>query len=126
MKRLIVSLLVISLTWTYAAGQKYQRPAVPTPTAHRGDTTAQPDPQTLASLKWFDLFKDERLQELIREALTHNYDLLEAVARVDAARANLGITRSDQFPTIGASADVVNQRQSRSASFDLPEPIKRD
>lgn len=34
--------------------------------------------------------------------------------------------RSDQFPTITASADVVNQRQSRSAAFDLPEPIKRD
>jgi multidrug efflux system outer membrane protein len=126
MKRFVVSLLLVSLTCTYAAGQKYQRPAVQTPTAHRGDTATQPDPQTLANLKWFDVFKDERLQELINDALIHNYDLREAVARVDAARANLGITRSDQFPTIGASGDVINQRQSRSAAFDLPEPIKRD
>ena len=126
MKRLVASLLMIFLTCAYAAGQKYQRPAVQTPTVHRGDTATQPDPQTLANLKWFDVFQDERLQELIREALTYNYDLREAVARIDAARANLGITRSDQFPTIGASADVINQRQSRSAAFDLPEPIKRD
>ncbi|HEU4767126.1 MAG TPA: TolC family protein, partial [Pyrinomonadaceae bacterium] len=126
MKRFIVSLLLVSLTCTYAAGQSYQRPSVQTPTAHRGDTAAQPDPQTLANLKWFEVFKDERLQDLIRDALAHNYDLREAVARVDGARANLGITRSDQFPTIGAGADVLNQRQSRSSAFDLPEPIKRD
>lgn len=126
MKRFIVSVLLVSLSCSYAVGQKKQRPAVQTPVAHRGDTAAQPDPQTLASLKWFDVFKDERLQELIRDALTYNYDLREAAARVDAARANLGITRSEQFPTIGASADVLNQRQSRSSAFDLPEPIKRD
>ena len=126
MKRFVVCLLLLSLTCTYTAGQKYQRPAVQTPATYRGDTATQPDPQTLANLKWFEVFKDEKLQELIREALTYNYDLREAVARVEAARANLGITRSDQFPTIGASADVINQRQSRSAAFDLPEPIKRD
>ena len=126
MKRLVVSLLLLSLTSTYATGQKYQRPAVQTPTAHRGDTATQPDPQTLANLRWFQVFKDERLQDLIRDALVYNYDLREAVARIDAARANLGIVRSDQFPTIGASGDVLNQRQSRSSAFDLPEPIKRD
>ena len=126
MKRLVVSLLLVSLTCTYAAGQKYQRPPVQTPATYRGDTAGQPDPQTLANLKWFEIFKDDRLQDLIREALAHNYDLREAVARVDAARASLGITRSDQFPTIGASADIINQRQSRSAAFDIPEPVKRD
>jgi multidrug efflux system outer membrane protein len=126
MKRCVIALLLLSLTHTYVAGQKSQSSAVQTPPTFRGDTAAQPDPQTIASLKWFELFKDEKLQELMREALAHNYDLLQAVARVDAARANYGITRSAQFPTIGASSDVINQRQSRSAAFDLPEPIKRD
>lgn len=126
MKRFIVSLLLVCVTCSYAAGQKNQRPAVETPTRHRADPSPQPDAQTLANLKWFELFQDEKLQDLIRDALTHNYDLRQAVARVDAARANLGITRADQFPTIGASADVINQRQSRSAAVDLPEPIKRD
>src|SRR5688500_376684 len=111
MKRFIVSLLLVCMTCSYAAGQKNQRPAVQTPTTYRADPSAQPDAQTLANLKWFELFQDEKLQDLIRDALTHNYDLRQAVARIDAARANLGITRSDQFPTIGASADVINQRQ---------------
>ena len=126
MKRAVVCLLLVCLTSTYAAGQKYQRPPVQVPGTFRGDTATQPDPQTLANLKWFELFQDTALQELIRDALTNNYDVRQAVARIDAARANLGITRSDQFPTIGASADVINQRQSRSSAFDLPEPIKRD
>ena len=126
LRRIVATLLLLSLFQTFAAAQKYQRPAVQTPSTFRGDTATQPDPQTLANLKWFELFQDPKLQELIHEALASNYDLREAAARVDAARANYGITRSDQFPTIGASADVINQRQSRSSAFDIPEPIKRD
>jgi outer membrane protein, multidrug efflux system len=129
MNPLLAALLLLCLTHTYAVGQvgpKYQRPQVPTPGAFRADPAPQPDAQTLADLKWFDVFKDQKLQDLIRDALTNNYDLREAVARIDAARANLGITRSEQFPTIIASGDTINQRQSRSSTFDLPEPIKRD
>ena len=128
MKRFVVLLLLVCVTSTYVAGQKPagQKPAVQTPTTYRGDTTTQPGRQTFADSKWFEIFKDEKLQDLIHDALAHNYDLREAVARIDAARANLGITRADQLPTIGAGADVINQRQSRSAAFDLPEPIKRD
>src|SRR5690348_1161205 len=128
MKRFVVALLLLSLTAPFAAGQKSRQktPVVETPAAYRGDTATQPDPQTLANLKWFEVFKDEKLQELINEALAHNYDLREAVARIDSARAAYGITRSDQFPTIAASADVVNQRQSRSSAIDIPEPFKRD
>jgi multidrug efflux system outer membrane protein len=126
MKRLLPAILLTCVTCTYVVAQKYQRPQVQTPGAFRGDTATQPDAQSVANLKWFELFKDEKLQQLIHDALANNYDLREAVARIDAARANLGITRSEQFPTVVASTDVVNQRQSRSSSVELPEPIKRD
>lgn len=129
MKRLIVILLIACLSCTYAAGQKSQKPQTPqvqTPATFRGDTATQPDPQSLANTKWFDLFQDEKLQQLIRDALVHNYDLREAVARVDAARANVGLVRSEQFPQIYASGDVLNTRSSRDADVQLPEPIKRD
>ena len=126
MKGFVLVLLVVALTPAYAAAQTHQQSGVQTPTTYRGDPAPRPDPQTIANLKWFEVFKDEKLQELINEALTHNYDLRQAVARIDAARANYGITRSEQFPTIGVSTDTINQRQSRSSTFDLPEPIKRD
>jgi multidrug efflux system outer membrane protein len=66
------------------------------------------------------------LQDLVREALVHNYDLRQAVANIDAARASLGITRSEQFPTIGVGADLTTQRLSRDGAFTVPEPVKRD
>ena len=43
-----------------------------------------------ADLKWWQVFKDEKLQDLEKTALAQNYDLRDAVARVEAARANLG------------------------------------
>jgi len=129
MKPLVVALLLVSMLLgspTYAVAQKSQKPQVQTPGQFRADPSPQPDPQTIANLKWFELFQDQRLQDLIREALTYNYDLRQSVARIDAARASYGITRADQFPTIGASGDVSNQRLSRSGAFDLPKPAKRD
>ena len=128
MKRSILVLLLTSLMTSCTVGPKYQRAKVQAPSVYRGvaDPAGQPDPQTLADTKWFDVFKDDKLQELIRSALVSNYDLREAVARVDQARASYGITRSDQFPTITGSSDITTERISRSGSLTLPEVFKRD
>ncbi len=58
---------------------------------------------------------------MIRTALVQNYDLREAVARVDAARANLGIVRADQYPTIDGSGDVTATRFSSGGELPLPQ-----
>ena len=122
----VVGITIISLFTACTVGPKYKRAKVQSPTIYRGDPTAQPDPQTLADAKWFEIFKDDKLQQLIRESLVGNYDLREAVARIDAARANYGITRADQFPTITGGADLVTERRSRSGAIDLPDTINRD
>ena len=75
---------------------------------------------SLANLKWFEVFKDDRLRELIRVALVQNYDLRDAVARVEEARASLGITRSNQFPNFGAGGEVEINRLSRDGATPLP------
>lgn len=127
MRRAIIFVLITILSHSFALGQK-KAPQVETPRVYRGvaDPNAPPDPQTLADSKWFEVFQDEQLQVLIRAALAHNYDLREAAARIDAARANLGITRSDQFPTITGSTDLTTQRLSREGAFTVPDPVKRD
>jgi multidrug efflux system outer membrane protein len=104
-----------------AVGRDYQRPELTPPAAFRSDAAAGADLTSLADLKWFEVFKDERLQEMVRTALVRNYDLRDAVVRVEAARASLGITRSEQFPEIDASADVATVRTSSSGSFPLPQ-----
>ncbi len=127
-KRLIVLTMIVGLLSGCMVGPKYNRPTVKPPDVFRGGGSATPpaDPASLADLKWFEVFKDDQLQELIRTALVQNYDMREAVIRVDAARANLGITRADQFPTIGAGASVTTQRSSANGSFALPAGAERD
>jgi outer membrane protein, multidrug efflux system len=104
-----------------AVGPNYRRPQVAVPASFRApDPLPEQKAASLADLKWFQVFHDEQLQDLIRAALVHNYDLLDAAARVDAARANLGITRSNQVPQVNASNAVEITRLSRDGSFPLP------
>ncbi len=128
MKRAIIVLLIASLAQTMVLAQKKDRiPKVEVPPVYRGvaDPKAPPDPQTLADTKWFDIFKDEKLQQLINEALLHNYDLRAAVARIDLARANLGLARSEQFPQIYGSADVTTLGRSRDGQLTVPNPVSK-
>ena len=112
MKRLIVALMVVSLLAGAAAGQKKdRRPVVNAPDTFRGANTTDPvDQASIGDLKWFEVFRDEELQKLVRTAMAQNYDLRAAVARINAARANLGLARSDQFPQVGASANLTETR----------------
>ena len=120
-KRLVIAAVTLSLLAGCTVGPTYRRPTVKSPDVFRGtaDPTAAPDPNSFADLKWFEVFKDSQLQELIRTALVENYDVRDAVARVSAARANLGITRADQFPNVGASADITTLRNSASGAVPI-------
>ena len=92
-----------------AVGPGYKRPAVNAPQNFRGDTTGLTN--SLGDMPWWELFHDEELQALIRSALTNNYDVRIAAARVEQARAILAENRSGYFPQItyqGAVGDGRN------------------
>jgi len=113
----IAAVLLSSCT----VGPNYVRPTVPVPQNFRApEPLPAPQAASLADLKWFEIFKDEQLQELTRTALVQNYDLRDAVTRVEQARANLGITRSNQFPQAGAGGDIQFTRLSRDGATPLP------
>jgi multidrug efflux system outer membrane protein len=97
------------------------RPTINVPANFRApEPLPTPQAASVADLKWFEVFKDESLQQLVRTALEQNYDLRDAVARVEQARANLGITRSNQFPQVDASGALEVTRLSRDGQFPLP------
>jgi multidrug efflux system outer membrane protein len=105
-----------------AVGPNYVRPSVNPPASFRAPEPLPPQQaESLASLTWFEVFKDEQLQGLIRAALAQNYDLRDAVARVEEARANLGVTRSNQYPQLSASGSLEVTRLSRDGNLPLPE-----
>ncbi len=99
----------------------YTRPDAPVPSTYPGQNNA--NQATVADLGWEQFFREPRLKALIGLALENNRDMRIAVKRVDEARAQYGITRSDQFPQIGATAQETAQRMPpnlRMAGPDSP------
>jgi NodT family efflux transporter outer membrane factor (OMF) lipoprotein len=116
MRRLLVigaAMLAASCT----LGPDYKRPPVEIPPAFRGaQAPAAPAPESLADVKWFDLFQDPALTQLVTTALKENFDLRIAAERVLQARALYRITRADQFPAVDGQAAVVTTRISRAGA----------
>jgi multidrug efflux system outer membrane protein len=82
-----------------AVGPNYKRPPLDVPDNFRGATNP-PATNSLADLPWTGVFKDEALQELIRVALTNNYDVRIAATRVEQARALVAEARAPFFPQL--------------------------
>ncbi|HUC77702.1 MAG TPA: efflux transporter outer membrane subunit, partial [Vicinamibacterales bacterium] len=105
-------------------GPNYTRPVVNLPDAYRGSAppaATAADQPSIGDQEWWQLFQDEQLQKLIRTALRQNFDVRIAAARVAEARAQLGITRADQFPQLDASALAERERVSASP---VPFPLQ--
>ena len=128
MKTFAALLTLTLLTVGCTVGPDYKRPTVDVPGGYRGaapsaetpqaasqsaadrnkQSSAKPAAQSLAEEKWWEVFQDKQLQELIRTALKNNYDVNIAAARILKAQAQLGITRADQLPTLSAGAAAIN------------------
>lgn len=127
--------LVLTLTVVLAGcavGPNYKRPSVDVPAVYRqpaADTCVSSNPSTaapsqatgvsgstasLGDEKWWEVFQDKELQNLIRTALKNNYDVRIAAARVLQAGAQLGITRADQLPSLSVGGSIAGQQSPRN------------
>lgn len=100
-----------------AVGPDYKRPAVETPSGYRFATALATN--SLGDLPWWEVFKDPILQGHIHAALTNNYDLKRAVARVEQSRNLAVAARAPLFPQIGYSGGV---GRGRNAVLNSPSP----
>jgi multidrug efflux system outer membrane protein len=104
----IALILVSSLIGGCAVGPNYHKPLIQPPTAYRDlreNPQAEAQAASYADLPWWQVFQDPQLQDLIRTALKQNYDLQLAMERINAERAQLAITRSNQFPQVQGNAN---------------------
>jgi multidrug efflux system outer membrane protein len=102
--RLLPYLFLALLVGGCAVGPDFKAPDAHPPAAFRGADTASTN--SLGDLAWWQLFQDPVLQDLIHSALTNNYDLRLAAARVEESRALLAQARSVFFPQLGYEAGV--------------------
>lgn len=105
--------LPILLLWSVAAagcvvGPDYKKPETSIPPAFRGQSPIE-DPLSVADLPWWEVFQDEALHSLISEAVKNNDDLQIAVARIEQARALVGIVGSQAYPQVGYQAGAAGE-----------------
>ena len=105
----IFPLLVIVLLGGCAVGPNYRRPEVPLPPGHRAGAADLDAAASLADMKWFDLFQDEALRTLIRQALANNFDVRIAAQRVTQAEGQLTAVRSGFWPQLGVQGTGARQ-----------------
>jgi multidrug efflux system outer membrane protein len=100
--RLLPGILVACSLAGCEVGPTYHRPAVQTPAFRTLEQAQQAEAQaaSYADLPWWQVFQDPKLQELVRTGLKQNYDLQIATERINAARAQVAITRSSLFPHV--------------------------
>jgi multidrug efflux system outer membrane protein len=112
-------MLVIGFSLTILScsmGPDYQRPTTEMEDRFRM-AGAPADLLSLANLAWWELLRDEQLQQLIRTALAENKNLQQAVAAVDEFRARALIARWDYFPGVTVAA---NGPAGRNTNFLFP------
>jgi multidrug efflux system outer membrane protein len=111
----MVAIMAAGLLAGCKVGPNYNRPVVQPPASYRelsDNPQVQAQAASYADLPWWQVFQDPQLQELIRTALKQNYDLQIATERINEARAQVAITRSNLFPQVQGNGNFSGGKES--------------
>ncbi|MDY6949585.1 MAG: efflux transporter outer membrane subunit [Pseudomonadota bacterium] len=95
---------------------RYERPAAPVADAWPSGAAYDPADaggKTAAGVPWREFIRDQKLQQIIEQALANNRDLRGALASIQSARAQYRIQRADLFPRINGTINA-----TRSETFN--------
>lgn len=101
-----------------AVGPDYKRPPMASPAGYRDESSKATN--SMGDLPWWEVFHDTHLQALVRTAITNNYDVRIAAARVEQARAMVAEARSQLFPQVNYNGAV--GRGKNVGLANTPEP----
>lgn len=112
-KKFTLLLLPLAITGCMSLDPAYSRPEGVVPaqlptTGIYGQN--QPGAITQEQLYWNTYILNPKLKEVVKQSLTNNKDLKIAMANIDAAKAQYGITKSDRLPTVNAGLSGARSR----------------
>src|SRR5258706_12589246 len=102
-------------------GPNYKRPAIDSPGNFRSASSTV-STESIANRPWWEIYRDDSLKGLIETALTNNYDLRIAVARMEQARAIAMQTHAQFLPQIGYDGEAARGKNSALGS---PNPAAK-
>jgi multidrug efflux system outer membrane protein len=114
------ALTLLVLTAGCAVGPDYERPDLDTPVPGAwanpaaGPTMAEalPDSGAGTAWRWWEAFGDTTLDRLVDDALAHNHQLEQAVARVLEARAGVAGAESARWPSVEVGGQASRTKTS--------------
>jgi NodT family efflux transporter outer membrane factor (OMF) lipoprotein len=114
-RSLVPAVAAVTLSSCVLVGPDYREPPTPKPSRwvaelERGLVIGEPD-----MARWWSVFGDSLLDDLVHRAVTTNLDVTEALARVREARARRAVAGAEIFPSVDATATY--QRDRSSAAF---------
>ncbi len=124
MKKIILPLILTTFLLSACVGKNFQKPETELPadqteqTAEKKDEQVNKDISAFETEEWWHIFQDMVLDKFEEEALKYNYDLKSAMARVEQAKANLSVSRSNYYPTINLYGQVADTKSNRRMHYD--------
>jgi multidrug efflux system outer membrane protein len=123
MKTPLLTVLAATLLSACSLAPTYQRPVAPVAAAFPDNApgagaaaAATADGKAAVDTGWREFFADERLRQLIANALDNNRDLRTAALRIEEARAAYNITRADRLPNLNGALSGTRARTAASQS----------
>jgi len=97
---------------------RYERPEAPVPDTWPSGAAYAPgqaSERAVADIPWREFIKDEKLQQVIDQALANNRNLRSAAANIQSARAQYRIQRADLMPRV--NGDISATRSKNVSTF---------
>ena len=102
-------------------GPNYERPVVEVPDVWQEASTAQVEEGEAPLQRWWTVFEDPQLNELLVRAQVSNLDLIQALWRIQEARAIRGIAKGEHLPNVQGTGDLSREQPSENAvPIDVP------
>jgi multidrug efflux system outer membrane protein len=111
-KIILIIIVLAILPAGCLVGPKYAKPADQNAAAFNNGPVNADTLASVVNVKWFDLFNDDVLKDLISKGLENNYDMRIAMARIERTRAELGYTKADLLPAIGYNGTVNSNKEA--------------